>query len=61
MEDVEEVTDRNPELGARSLSTAGAFPLPVNFDPQFVSEEQGSRTKLENLLHHGNRTGKTQI
>lgn len=60
MEDVEEV-DCDPELGTRRLSVADAFPLSANFDPEFVSWKLGDRTKLENLLYRGNRTGKTRI
>ena len=60
MEDAEEV-DCDPELGTRWLSVADAFPLPVNFDPKFVSWKLGDRTKPKNLLYRGNHTGKTQI
>ena len=60
MEDAEDV-DCDPELGTRRLSTTDAFPLSVNFDSKCVSGRHGDRAKLENLLHRGNRTGKTRI
>ena len=60
MEDAEDV-NCDPELGTRRLSTTNALPLSVNFDSKYVSGRHGDRAKLENLLHHGNRTGKTRI